>query len=346
MEGKMRAAVFYAPMDVRLEDVDVPSLGPGEVLVRVEAALTCGTDVKTYKRGHPTIIQRTPSFFGHEWAGVVVEVGKGVTGFSPGMRVTAANTAPCNRCYFCKIDRHSLCRNLIYLNGAYAQYIAVPERIVQQNMYTIPDDLEFSSAALLEPLACAVHGADRTEIHLGDTVVIIGAGPIGLMFLQLVKLRGARVIVCDLSPFRLGVARQLGADVVLNPGEVSDIVQAARDVTEGGLGADVVVEAIGLPETWEQAVEMVRAGGFVNLFGGCRSGTRFSIDTARIHYDEVRVTGVYHHTPRHVRIARDLLARHQVNAGALISGKVPLERVVDALTMPDDAKIKLAVIPW
>ncbi len=346
MKGKMKAAVFYAPMDVRFEEVDIPPVGPGEVLVKVEAALTCGTDVKTYKRGHPTIIRTVPSLFGHEWGGVVVETGEGVDKFEPGMRVVAANTAPCNHCFYCKTGRQSLCQDLVYLNGAYAQYLTVPARIVEQNLYTIPDDLDFAEGALLEPLSCVVHGADRTEVHLGDTVAILGAGPIGLMFLQLIKLRGARIIVCDMSPYRLEVAKGLGADVTVNVGQESDPVKAVKDLTDTGYGPEVVVEAIGLPETWQQAVDMARPGGLVNLFGGCKPGTRFSVDTSRIHYDEVRVMGVYHHTPRHVRIARDLLARHQINTRALITSRTPLEGVIDALTMPNDKKVKVAVIPW
>jgi L-iditol 2-dehydrogenase len=346
MKGKMKAAVFYAPMDVRFEEVDIPEVKPGEVLVKIEAALTCGTDVKTYRRGHPTIIRTIPSLFGHEWSGVVVETGAGVDKFQPGMRVVAPNTAPCNQCYYCKSGRQSLCQDLVYLNGAYAQYLSIPARIVQQNTYAIPDDLDFDEAALLEPLACVVHGADRTDVRLGDTVAIIGAGPIGLMFLQLIKMRGARVIVADMSPYRLEVARNLGADATVNAGQVANLVQAVKSLTDTGYGPDVVIEAIGLPETWQQAVEMARPGGLVNLFGGCKSGTQFSIDTSRIHYDEVRVMGVYHHTPRHVRIARDLLARHQIKTRALITSRTPLEGVIDALTMPNDAKIKVAVIPW
>lgn len=345
MDNRMRAAVFYAPMDVRMEEVDIPVAGPGEVLVRIEAALTCGTDVKTYRRGHPTIIQKVPSLFGHEWAGIVVEVGEGVDSFKPGMRVTAANSAPCNHCFFCKNEHHSLCQNLVYLNGAFAQFIAVPERIVRQNLYEIPEDLDFAEAALLEPLACVVHGADRTDVRLADTVAIIGAGPIGLMFLQLMKRRGARVIVSDMSQYRLQVARTLGADRTLNPRDV-DIVQAARELSSTGMGCDVVVEAIGLPETWEQAVQMARPGGIVNLFGGCKSGTSFSVATNRLHYDEVRILGVYHHTPRTVRMARDLLAHHQIDGKALITSRAPLDEVVPALEMPTDEKIKVAIIPW
>lgn len=345
MTNKMRAAVFYAPMDVRMEDVDVPTAGPGEVLVRIEAALTCGTDVKTYRRGHPTIIRTVPSLFGHEWAGVVVDAGEGVDRFKPGMRVTAANTAPCNHCFFCKNGQHSLCQDLVYLNGAFAQFISVPERIVKQNLYEIPEDLDFAEAALLEPLACVVHGADRTDVRLGDTVAVIGAGPIGLMFLQLLKQRGARVVVSDMSQYRLQVALSLGADAVINPRD-GDIVQAARDWSSTGMGVDVVIEAIGLPETWEQAVLMARPGGFVNLFGGCKSGTSFSVATNRIHYDEVRIIGVYHHTPRTVRMARDLLAHHQINGQALITCRAPLDEVVPALEMPTDEKIKVAIMPW
>ena len=208
----MKAVLFYAPGDIRYEEIARPKAGPGEVVVQVKAALTCGTDLKTYKRGHPVMIQKAPTVFGHEFAGVIAELGPGVKGFSLGQRVVAANSAPCNHCFYCQQGRHSLCENIEFLNGAYAEFITIPARIVEQNLLPIPDGVTFRQAALVEPLACIVHGIERSKIRLGDTVAIIGQGPIGLMFTLLAKLKGARVIAVERHPFRLAKSREFGAD--------------------------------------------------------------------------------------------------------------------------------------
>jgi len=186
----MKAFLFYAPGDIRFEEIARPAAGAGEVVVEIKAALTCGTDLKTYKRGHPLLIKEIPSVFGHELAGVIAEIGPGVQGFAVGQRVVAANSAPCGRCFYCRRERTSLCEHLEFLNGAYAEFITIPARIVEKNLLPIPDGVTFRQAALTEPLACAVHGIERSKVKLGDTVCIIGQGPIGLMFTQ---LAGSRV---------------------------------------------------------------------------------------------------------------------------------------------------------
>lgn len=327
----MRAAMFHAPEDVRMEDVPVPVAGPGEVLVRIGAALTCGTDVKSYRRGHPTLFKTMPSPFGHEFGGEIEAVGEGVEGWRPGMRVVAANSAPCNRCYYCKVGDQSMCEELEFLNGAFAEYIVVPRRIVGQNLFEIPDGVEFSRAALLEPLACAVHGVVRTPIALGDTVAVIGAGQIGLMFVRLATERGARVICVDKSPDRLAVARQLGADETIEAAEGVDTIAAVREWTPGGRGTDVVIEAVGLPALWEQALEMVRKGGDVTLFGGAPSGTSIQVDTVLLHYSQITIRGIFHHTPYTVQTAFDLLRTGRMDPEPFISGVRPLEDIVAAL---------------
>jgi len=323
--------MFYKPGDVRMEDVPAPEPGPGEVLVHIGAALTCGTDVKTYKRGHPTLIKETPSPFGHEFGGTIEEVGKGVEGWRPGMRVVAANSAPCNRCYYCKVGDQSMCEELEFLNGAFAEYIVIPRRIVEQNLYEIPSGVAFSRAALLEPLACAVHGVVRTPISVGDTVVIVGAGQIGLMFVRLATERGARVLCADMSESRLEVAGQLGAEETVQVSEGVDVVQAVREWTPNSRGADVVIEAVGLPATWEQALQMVRRGGDVTLFGGAPSGTIMEVDTVLLHYSQITVRGVFHHTPYTVQVAFDILKSGRVDPEPFISGVRPLDEVLEAL---------------
>jgi len=343
---KMLAAVIYGPEDVGLERIPVPTPGPGEVLVRIKAALTCGTDAKVYLRGgHPTMI-KPPDVFGHEFAGDVAEVGEGVEEFSVGMRVVSANSAPCNRCFYCKLGRQSMCEDIIYINGAYAEYIKVPARIVQQNLLEIPKGVAYEHAALVEPFSCALHGAEESGIRAGDIVAVNGAGPIGLFFAQLAKLKGAWVICSDVVQSRLETAKELGADELINAAEVDNQVDAVRALTPGSRGADVVIEATGLPEVWEASLLMGRKGAIINLFGGCKPGTTITVDTKLLHYSELTIKGVYHHTPYYVKRALDLIARKQIDAEAFISRRLPLSRVAEALDLiVKHDGIKSAVIP-
>ena len=342
----MKAVLFYAPGDIRFEETVRPTAGPGEVVVEIKAALTCGTDLKTYRRGHPVLIKEIPSVFGHELAGVIAELGPGVEGFSVGQRVVAANSAPCGRCFYCRRDRFSLCENLNLLNGAYAENIAIPARIVEQNLLPIPDGVTFRQAALVEPLACAIHGIERSKIGLGDVVCVIGHGPIGLMMIRLAKLKGARVIVVGRNPFKLEKARQFGADELVDITTVSNPVEVVHGLTPSGRGVDVAIEAVGLTETWEQAIAMTRPGGLVNLFGGCKSGTHIKVDTRRLHYDELEIIAVFHHTPRYIRAALSLIASGQIEADALITHEMGLERLEEAFQlMSSGGALKVAIVP-
>jgi L-iditol 2-dehydrogenase len=342
----MKAVLFYAPGDIRYEETARPTAGPGEVVVEIKAALTCGTDLKTYRRGHPLLMKETPALFGHELAGVIAELGPGVKGLSVGQRVVAANSAPCGHCFYCRRGHLSLCENIEFLNGAYAEFIVIPARIVEKNLLPIPDSVSFRQAALTEPLACTIHAIERSNILLGDIVCVIGQGPIGLMLTRLAKLRGARVIAVDLNPFRLEKARRFGADELVDAAAIPDPVEAVRGLTPDGRGVDAAIEAVGLPDTWEQAIAMTRPAGLVNLFGGCKSGTHIQIDTRRIHYDELRIIGVFHHTPRHVRTALSLISSGQIDTNGLITHEMELERLEQALQLvaSGDA-LKVAVIP-
>jgi len=334
---KMKAQLFYGPGDVRFEETDVPMIGPGEALVKIKSALTCGSDLKTYKRGHPTMIV-DGSVFGHEWAGDIVELGSGVEDFSIGDRIVAVNSVPCFRCYYCKLERFSMCENLIYNNGAYAQYIKIPADILSINTLKIPDDIDYSAAALLEPLACAVHGIDESNITEGDMVAVNGAGPIGLFFVALAKLKGAIVISSDLSDERLKVAKELGADFTVNATKVDDQVQTVKELTDGSRGVDVAIEATGFPKVWEMTILMARKGGTVNLFGGCASGTTITINTQLLHYSELTIKGVYHHTPYYVRKAFKLIEKELIDTSKFITSDMPLERLVDALELMGQQK--------
>ena len=334
MEGKkrMKAQLFYGPGDIRFEETDVPEPGPGEALVEIKSALTCGSDLKTYRRGHPTMIKEG-SVFGHEWAGDIVRLGDGAEGFRIGDRVAAVNSVPCFKCHYCKLQLYSMCQNLVYNNGAYAQYIKIPAGILSVNTMKIPDHIDYSAAALLEPLACAVHGIDESNITEGDTVAVNGAGPIGLFFVALAKLKGAIVISSDLSPQRLKVAKELGADFIVKAARVDDQVRAVKDLTEGGRGADVAIEATGFPRVWEMTIGMARKGGTVNLFGGCESGTSITIETGLLHYSQLTIKGVYHHTPHYVKKAFGLIEKGLFDTSKFITGDMPLEKLVHALAL-------------
>lgn len=341
----MKAFRFHAPGDIRYEEIERPEPGPGEVLVRVGAALTCGTDIKTYRRGHPLLIGHAPAGFGHEFAGTVVETGAGVERVVPGQRVVAANSAPCGACPDCAAGRPSLCERLVFLNGAYAEYVLVPEPIVRRNLLPIPDALTFREAALVEPLACVLHGLARSEIEVGSTVVLFGAGAIGGLMAALAAARGARVIVVDPFAIRLGRVRQLGAGHTIDSRDEADVVGAVRRLTPGGRGADVVIEAAGRPELWEQAMAVARRGALVNFFGGCAPGTSIRVDTRRMHYDQLRLIGVFHHTPAFVREALAHLADGRVTVSQIVTHEMALADLPRAFALVSaGTAIKVAIV--
>ncbi len=275
MQTQMKAAVLYGKEDLQIESVAVPSIGDGDVLVRVQAALTCGTDVKVFRRGYHARMIVPPALFGHELAGDIVAVGKGVQNFQVGQRVVAANSAPCLECFYCKRGSENLCEDLLFNNGAYAEYIRIPARIVERNMYEIPSHVTYQDAALVEPLACVLRGIDETAMRPGDTVAVIGLGPIGLMFVRLAKQYGARVLALGRRKTQLDRAAAMGADELLISGQPDETVENVRKLT-GGHGADIAIEAVGNPETWETAARSLRRGGVVNFFGGCPNDSKHS----------------------------------------------------------------------
>jgi L-iditol 2-dehydrogenase len=343
---QMKAAMLYGIKDLRIEEISKPGVNAGEVLVKVKAATTCGTDLKIFQRGYVEKVIRLPTVFGHEWAGEVVEVGEGLEWPKKGMRVRAGNSAPCLRCAMCQKGKYNLCENMIWLWGAYAEYIKVPARMVQVNMQEIPQHVSYEEAAITEPLACVLHGVEEAEVKLGDTVAIIGAGPIGLLHLLTVKKLGVeKVIIIDLVDERLSFAEKLGADETINAGKV-DVAEKVRQIT-GGYGADVVIEAIGLPTTWEQALTLVRKGGTVLEFGGCPPKTEIRVNTELLHYGEVKVMGTFHTTPLHFRKALNHIASKTINVKQLITRKMKLEEIKEAFEILSTSKseIKITINP-
>jgi L-iditol 2-dehydrogenase len=346
--SSMLAAMFYAPLDVRLEQRPIPQPEAGEVLLKVAAATTCGTDVKTYLRGHPLLFRQTPAGFGHEVAGIVVATGAGVTQCAEGDAIVVANSAPCRQCFYCRRGNFSLCEDLLLLNGAYAEYLLVPERIVRQNLYRLAPLTSFVAAALTEPLACSLHGIDACSIVKADTVVVLGAGPMGLLLAAIAKLKGARVIITGRGMQRLSLARHFGTDVVIDVSQMSFQEQREAVLKETGAhrGADVVIEAVGTPATWELATMLVRPGGLVNFFGGCASGTQVNLETRPLHYSELTLKGVFHHTPAYFAQALELIQGHHIDVGALITALVPLASILDVLELLVQKQgVKYALIP-
>jgi L-iditol 2-dehydrogenase len=343
----MKAIQYYGPQNIKYEEVMVKPPEEGEIVVKVMSALTCGTDVKTFRRGHPVLIKSVPSGFGHEFSGIVDKIGKGVDNFKIGDRVVCANSAPCGHCFYCRHGEYNLCENLNLLNGAYAEFITVPARIVQKNTLILPDDLSFDKAAFCEPLANVVHGVERTEIKAGHTVGIIGIGPIGLMFARLAKLKGANVIVAGRNPMKLRLADEFAhADEIIDLNKYPNPEKIFKEYTEEHKGLDVAVECVGLPEIWERIFACVRPGGTVHFFGGCKSGSTVTFDTTKMHYGDIKLMSVFHHTPKYFRMALDYIASGEVEVEKLITATLPLDKVEYAMQQHIEGKaIKFLIKP-
>ena len=343
----MRAFHVTGPGQLELREVPHPQAGPGEVVLEVRAALTCGTDLKLLRRGHPKF--PFPSPLGHEFAGTVVEAGAGAR-FPVGAEIMAAPTAPCGTCYSCLKGQENLCESAIggMVLGAFADRLLLPACVVEVNAFLKPPDLPWTTAAFLEPMSCVVHGQDVIRVGKGDSVVVIGAGPIGLLHVLLAKRRGAsRVIVVGRREARLEAARAVGAESVIDEqaGSFEDVLAAVRGAT-GGHGADVVIECAATPEAWQQAVSLARKGGRVLWFGGCKPGTAVTLDTLRVHYDELELRGVFHFSPRDVAEACRLIVSREIDVAPLLSGEMPLASLPEAFERIGRGEgVKYALIP-
>jgi L-iditol 2-dehydrogenase len=310
----LKAARLHAPGDLRVEEVPRPDPGPGDVLVEVEVALTDGTDLKTYRRGHPLLARESPAPFGHELCGIV-----------DGRRVVAANSAPCGECEGCA--RGEQCLALEFLAGAYAEAVVVPERIARVNLHEVPRGLAPEIAAMVEPLACCLRGVERAGIEAGQSVAIIGAGAIGLMLATCVADAGGWPVVVGARPEREDLVREFGAE------------------NGDGRGADVVIEAAGNEEAWSRAVELVRPGGTVLLFGGLPRDAQPPVDAYRLHYDELTLRGSFHHTPRTVRAALGFLASGAYPWELLVTHRIFLDQLPAFFADPPRDLLKAAVVP-
>lgn len=340
----MKSAILVKPAHVELRDVPMPEPSRGSMIVRVRVALTDGTDLKAWRRGHPQMAMPTP--FGHEFSGDVAAIGEGVTKFSVGDAVMSVHSAPDGICFWCKHGQEELCESVMSTKilGAYAEYIEIPPHIVERNCYRKPDDLPYASAAFLEPLSCVVHSLDFLNAEPGSTVAVMGDGGFGLLHAALLVKRGARAILVGRHDDRLALARSFGVQHVVNA-HVADVPEAIYDLTERR-GADALIESTGQQIVWESAPDLVRRGGTVSFFGGLPGDARVSFSAARMHYDEVRLISPFHFTPRAVRRAYELLANGDVDLRPLITASVPLAEITGVFERLNRGEgIKYAVEP-
>ncbi len=338
------AALLYGREDLRLETLDPPSPAAGEVVIEVTAATTCGTDLKVWRQGGHAKMLKPPTRFGHEAAGKIVAIGAGITDWSIGDRVVANNSAPCMNCFFCQHQEYSLCPNLTWNNGTFAQYLSIPAPIVQHNLLPIPADLDAELASMTEPLACVLHGIARSNFTPDSRVVVIGDGAIGLMFVAVMASQCRSVWLCGGNDRRLAIGAKLGAERTWNYHQL-DLPSTVRGLTQGW-GADIIIEATGVPSVWETAIACGRPGATINLFGGCPKDTHISVNTDRLHYSELTLKGVFHNTPQHVRAALALLASKQIPFELLISDRRPLTDLAQTFEdMKNREVIKVAMMP-
>ncbi len=342
----MLAALLYGKEDLRLEQLPDPTPAVGEVVIQVHAATTCGTDLKVWRRGGHAKMLKPPTVFGHEAAGVIVAVGAGVENWRVGDRIVANNSAPCMKCFFCQRQEYSLCPHLTWNNGTFAEYLKIPAPIVEHNLLSVPDDLPLSLAAMTEPLSCVLHGIARSNIKPNDRVVLLGDGAIGLIFVAVLAAETqAQVFLWGGNDQRLEIGEKLGAVQTFNYHQTGDIPSVVKDLTDGW-GADVVIEATGVPSVWETAIACCRPGGTVNLFGGCPKDTTITVNTEQLHYSELNLKGVFHNTPQYVRQALSLIASKKIPFELLISEQRPLKDLAEVFAdMKNRKVIKVAMLP-
>ncbi|MGQ9494196.1 MAG: zinc-dependent alcohol dehydrogenase [Anaerolineae bacterium] len=331
MVQMMRAARLYGVRDLRIEDVPLPSIAaPDEVLLRIHACGICPSDLRAYTGSSKRIGQLPHTQIpGHEWAGEVVEVGAEVKGFRPGDRVVPSWRVNCGYCYYCGQGLFNYCEqpSHVRVRGGFCEYGVAPI----SSLYRIPDGVSYEEATFAEPLACCINGILMSNVRLGDDVVIIGAGPIGLLHLQLARLLGARVIVSEPIASRREMARQLGAHITIDS-SAEDVVARVQELTDGR-GAQTVIVAVGQSQAVLKALQLADVRGTINYFAGLYPPTEISVDPNLIHYRQLIVTGSHDYTPHHFRTAIKLIQHGMVQVSALITHVLPLERLVEAFEL-------------
>jgi L-iditol 2-dehydrogenase len=348
---KGRTVFLLGPEHVEMRHHEVPDPIGNEILLQIDAALTCGTDLKVYRRGgHPRMLQ-APCPFGHEMAGTIVAIGSEHELWSPGDRVVVANSCPCHKCEMCLRGRQNLCPDLEYLNGAYADFLLVPARFAIAACHRIPEGLAAPVAALAEPLACVlhcVHSLERLfdELKRPADVVVYGGGTMGLLLTMVLEKIGHRVVCCDPNPTRLEIARAAGAAETLLVDRRGEQAERVRAYACSNAGFDVAIDASGSEAAWLDAVASVAPGGEVVLYGGCAPGSKITLDTQALHYSELTVRGCYHHRPPTFAEAINLLASDQLPVSLLLSEPQTLDSTESALRkMMDREALKVVITP-
>jgi L-iditol 2-dehydrogenase len=343
----MKAAVLYGPEDMRLEDRALPAPAENELLIQVAACAICGSDLRTYRFGARNISR--PVVVGHEIAGTIVEAGSALTDWNPGERVAVAPAVPCGDCVYCRRGTQTMCNNLRSIgyefDGGFADYMIVPWAAVRAGCVNrVPENLSLEEATFAEPLACAINGQELLRAGLNDTVVILGAGPIGCLHADLAKVCGAaKVIMVDVQERRLEMARAFAVDAVIDGGR-EDVLARVHQETEGE-GASVVIVAASTASAQEQAITLAAKRGRISFFGGLpKANPCASVNSNLVHYRELFVMGAYGSTPRHNRTALDLLASGRIHAGALMGLTVPLERLLDGYEAAAGGRVLKVVV--
>lgn len=327
----MKAALVYGENDIRMEEAPTPTPGAGDVLVKVKGSGVCATDVKILG-GTGGLPKDLPTILGHEVAGVIERLGEGVSGLQVGQRVAVYPIAACGECFYCKQGRHSLCPNEFGLahgaDGGFAEYVLIPARIVNLGGVLDIGDMPFDLAAMIEPLSCCLSAAEDCATKAGDTVLVVGCGPLGLMHIIVSKALGARVIASDLSEERRAKAKELGADFTVNPGE-TDIAEEVKKLTE--YGADAVITAVGATKVVEKSLPLVRNGGVFNIFGGTPRGEMITIDPRWLHYGEIILTGTFAASLDIFKRSLEFVRENADPVSEVISERCGLDDVIDAV---------------
>ncbi|MCX6090837.1 MAG: zinc-dependent dehydrogenase [Candidatus Atribacteria bacterium] len=345
----MKAAFFLGPGQMEVREIEKPVAGEGEVVLQVAACAICGTDVRIFQYGHPKV--KPPHTTGHEIAGEIVEVGKGVEGYRVGERVTVVTTISCGHCHYCRRGLQNLCPEQEYIGyhfpGGFAEYLKIPKAGVQKgNLLVLPEDMDLLEASLIEPLSCAINGQSYLHIGLGETVLVIGSGPIGCMHVELAKNHGAgKIVIADISSDRLELARRVGADYYINS-QKQDLKKEVMAVTDG-LGADVIIVAASAGSAQEQALDMVAPQGRISFFGGLpKDKPTITFNSNTVHYKEVGVFGVFASHASQYEEAAQLIYSGRIPAKSLITHVIPLEKIVEGISMVKEGKALKAVVSF
>jgi len=344
----MKAAMYLDKEKMEIQEVPTPKVKAGEILVKVNSCAICGTDVRIFYHGHHSV--KPPHIIGHEVAGVITEMGEGVEGYKIGDKVHMVTEIGCGRCKSCLEGRKNLCSDFkamgYFYNGGFAEYILIPKAaVLQGNLLIIPKSLSFDEATLAEPLSCCINAQSYLNITFGDTVLVVGSGPIGCMHVELAKLSGAtKIILADISDDRLAIGKRFSVTTLINSAK-EDLVQRVKEETDGA-GADVIITANPDPKSQEQALQMIATRGRISLFGGLPGGKTITIESNIIHYKEVSVFGAFASHPIQYKQALNLLASKSIKGEDLITHKFPLEKIKEAIETSRSGKgLKVVVNP-